>query len=301
MRYFYTHRSNSVKFILLLLLFQLFCLHSCYAESMDVLNSALADGIPVIDYPRSLKETAQFEGMDMTPEDFIQATMNDHENLCHTLETYGVDSSHMASLLLGKYKRFSFFDVPISDEPFDITVLCFQNGESRIAVLFSCKKNTSRLIDIIYDVESVKLLDGLTNSWLQFTSSAFATSLSYEWLYNLSSGITETGYVTCTSFPAHDIEEDEIISVSGNALIDEHSTVENGKSIFHCYLTVVQHASLCSMNETSITEIEATTKIIIYQYDYTLKRFVYLKTNQYDDINLATADLQLGNDLLLLD
>ena len=149
-----------------------------------------------------------------------------------------------------------------------------------------------------YDVESVKLLGGLTNSWLQFKGSAFATSLSYEWLYNLSSGITETGYVISTFFPANDFGEDVIIAVSGNASIDEHSSVENGKSVFHCNLTVIQHSSLCSLNETSITEIEATTQIIIYKHDYSLKRFVYLKTNQYEDINLATSDLLLRNDLL---
>lgn len=237
----------------------------------------------------------------MTPEDFIQLITNDKVNLCNALETYGVDASYMPTLLSGNYIRFAFFDVLISEEPFDINVLCFQNGESRIAVLFSCKQNKSRLIDIIYDVESVKLLDGLTNSWLQFTSSAFATSLSYEWLYNLSSGITETGYVTSTSFPAHDVGEDVIIAVRGNASIDEHSSVENGKSVFHCNLTVVQHSSLCSLNETSIAEIEATTQIIIYKHDYSLKRFVYLKTNQYEDINLATSDLLLRHDLLLSD
>ena len=301
MRYFDAHRSNLAKLLFLLLLVQLFFTPSCYAESIDVLNAALADGIPVIYYPRSLKETAQFEGMDMTPEDFIRATVNDHENLCHTLETYGVDSSHMASLLSGKYKRFAFFDVPISDEPCDITVLCFQNGESHLALLFSCKQNISRLIDIMYDAESVQLLGGLTNSWLQFKGSSFATSLSYEWLYNLSNGMTEIGYVTGTSFPAHDVREDVIITVSGNASIDEHSLVENGQSVFHCYLAVAQHSSLCSLTETSLTEMEATTQIAVYQYDYNLKRFVYLKTNQYDGINLATSDFLLRHDLLLSD
>lgn len=236
----------------------------------------------------------------MTPEDFIRAIMNDNENLCHTLETYGVDASYMESLLPGNYKRFAFFDVLISNEPYDIIVLCFENGESSLAVLLSCKK-TSRQIDIIYDVESVKLLGGLTNSWLQFTGSAFASSLSYEWLYILSNGITETGYVTSTSFPAHDVGEDVIIAVRGNASIDEHSSVENGKSVFYCNLAVVQHSSLCSLNETSIIEIEATTQIIIYKYNYSLKRFVYLKTNQYEDINLATSDLLLRHDLLLSD
>lgn len=237
----------------------------------------------------------------MTPEDFIRAIMNDNENLCHTLETYGVDASYTESLLPENYKRFAFFDVLISNEPYDITALCFENGESCLAVLFSCKKNTSRLIEIIYDVESVKLLGGLTNSWLQFTGSAFASSFSYEWLYNLSNGITEIGYVTSTSFPANDVGEDVIIAVSWNASIDEHSSVENGKSVFRCNLALVQYSSLCSLNETSITEIEVTTQIIIYKYNYSLKRFVYLKTNQYEDINLATSDLLLRHDLLLSD
>ena len=85
----------------------------------------------------------------MTPEDFIRAIMNYIQNFCHILETYGVDASYTESLLPGNYKRFAFFDVLISNEPYDITALCFENGESRLAVLFSCKKNTSRLIDII--------------------------------------------------------------------------------------------------------------------------------------------------------
>lgn len=301
MRKVFANLSSFAKSFFLLLLVQLFFVPSCYAENTDALTSALTDGLPVMDYPRSLRETAQFEGMDMTPEALIQAAINDHENLCHTLETYGVDASYTATLTSGAYQRFAFFDVMITNEPCDITVLCFRNGESCLALLFSRHQNTSRMIDVMYDAESVKLLGGLTTSWLQFSGSAFATSLSYEWLYNLSSGITETGYISSTSFAAPDVGDNSMLVVRGNAAIDEHSTIENGQPVLHCYLTVVQHLSLCSLTETSLTEMNAATRISIYQYDYNLKRFVYLKTNQYDGINAATTDFLLRPDLLLLD
>lgn len=296
--------SRFVKMVSLLFFSLLLFPLACYAEKEDKI-AAYEEDILAVDFPRSLRETSQFEGIDISVDRFIQANMDDNENVRQSLEAYGVDPSHADSLSSGQYKRFSFFDVMISDALYDVTVLCYRNGESHLALLFVSDDSQSKLVDTMNDVVSVEMINGLTNSWLQFTGSSFSDTLIYKWLYNLSGGTTEMGYLSHAVSPAPDFGADASFNVSGYSYLSEYSETENVNdrmlSVYHCYLDVVQHTSISSVEETAVVELYAGTKIDLYQYDYDLKRFVFLQTNHYDGVSMATLDNLLRPSLLQAD
>ena len=277
----------------------LMLLAGCLPALANEYNAIVTNSLPVAEYPKSSNETKGFAAIRLSPDDFMQAVGDDIGQLYRVLEKSGVETRDLPLITSTQVKRFTFWDVPVSGEPSNAVVLRYGETPSYLAVVFVYTRGEWQFIDVLSDVEWVETANGLTNTWLKTTASAFLDSVQIECLYDLSSRLYAVQYLSHATGPAYDAGPDAVVYTSACSRIDEYSVAQATGSVYSCYLYVVRNTSLCSWEDDAITEQNAATEIDIYSYDYDSAAFTYLQTNRYERIGAATIDGLLRHDVLL--
>lgn len=273
-----------------------FCTTNALADEYD---DILSEDIPV-EKAESLHEMYGFTAIPISPDNFLQAVMNDEINIEQLLSASGYPSIHDRNIQVDQVKRFTFHDVPIDSEPADVVALRLGHAPSYLAFVFTCIRDEWNLIDVLPDVESVDIMNGSMGSWLIATTYAFQYTVEIKTLYNLANRVCEIYYISHAASVFDTTQfTDGVIYTSGNVKIDSFSTAEDDGSVNHCYLYIVRNTSICSIDSEKITEHAAKTEIDIYEYDSQSGMLEYIQTNSYEDIGSATIDGILRREVLL--
>lgn len=283
-------------FAFLLILSNIGCAHALEHQFQEIVANSLHE----IEPSKSLNEAVPFQCVPLSPDDFIQTIDDNIHRLDQVLEENGLDTSLLPTLSATQAKYFMFWEIPVSGALCDVVVIRYGYQPSTFAVVFLRQNGEWLLTDVLPDVESVEAVDGLTNTWLKIGTSAFADSVQIERLYNLSSRKHEVYYVSHDVSPAYDMGIDDAVLLSAYSVISEYSTVDGTESGYACDLYIVRNTSLCTIEDTAVTEHITSTEVDLYTYNYESDCFMWQCTNRYEGVGEATIHGILRKDLLLL-
>lgn len=265
-------------FAFLLLLSSTGCAPALDNQYQDIVTNSLHE----IESSQSLNEAAPFQCILFSPNDFVLTVGNDIHRLDQVLMENGLNTSYLPSLSTTQAKYFTFWGVPVSDTLCDVVVIRYGYPPSTFAVVFLRQNGEWLLTNVLPDVESVEIADGLTNTWLKIRTSAFADSVQIERLYNLSSRKYEVCYASRDTSPAYGMDMDDVVLLNAYSIISEYSIVDGTESVYTCDLYVVRNISLCTIESEAVTEHSTSTDIDLYTYSYENKSFIWQCTNHYE-------------------
>ena len=271
---------------------------NCMVAFAHAYDGQIAEWIPSIENAASLYELYDLPTVALSPDAFIQSVKNDEKYIERIWKINGNAINALHNISAKAIKRFTYTDIPIRNELCDITVIRLGTDPSFACFVFTCVHGEWNLIDVLPDVQSVEIVCGTTNSWLLAKSYAFQYTVEIESIYNLINKTYETRYISYAALPADKIDEGSIY-LNGSMKADEFSIIENGESVYHCYLYIIKNTSVCSLENETITELAADTSVEIFEYDYESFSLAHMQTNRYEGIGSATIDSILRWDILL--
>lgn len=282
-------------FAFLLLLSSTGCASALDNQYQDIVANSLHE----LESSQSLNEAAPFQCILFSPDDFVLTVGNDIHRLDQVLRENGLNTSYLPSLSTTQAKYFTFWGVPVSDTLCDVVVIRYGYPPSTFAVVFLRQNGEWLLTNVLPDVESVEIADGLTNTWLKIRTSAFADSVQIERLYNLSSRKYEVCYASRDTSPAYGMGMDDVVLLNAYSIISEYSIVDGTESAYTCDLYVVRNISLCTIESEAVTEHSTSTDIDLYTYNYENNSFIWQCVSHYEGLGAATIQGVLYKNLLL--